>query len=112
VTHRDEFPTDYSLAGCSPAEPASASSAVFILNQKPIRSPAFYGEPQLFPNSAVSIYRALHRNNLLPMCGPDMLTFGGEGGIRTHVRVSPKHAFQACAFNHSATSPLICASGG
>src|SRR5215469_4898915 len=30
---------------------------------------------------------------------------GGEGGIRTHVRVSPKHAFQACAFNHSATSP-------
>ena len=31
---------------------------------------------------------------------------GGEGGIRTHVRVSPKHAFQACAFNHSATSPL------
>ncbi len=30
---------------------------------------------------------------------------GGEGGIRTHVRVSPKHAFQACAFSHSATSP-------
>src|SRR6202171_6379865 len=30
---------------------------------------------------------------------------GGERGIRTHVRVSPKHAFQACAFNHSAISP-------
>src|SRR5665213_3006848 len=30
---------------------------------------------------------------------------GGERGIRTLVRVSPKHAFQACAFNHSATSP-------
>ncbi len=30
---------------------------------------------------------------------------GGAGGIRTHVRVSPKHAFQACAFNHSATAP-------
>src|SRR5580693_3371542 len=30
---------------------------------------------------------------------------GGEGGIRTLVRVSPKHAFQACAFNHSAISP-------
>src|SRR5262249_26487043 len=30
---------------------------------------------------------------------------GGEGEIRTHVRVSPKHAFQACAFSHSATSP-------
>ncbi len=31
---------------------------------------------------------------------------GGESGIRTHVRVSPKHAFQACAFSHSAISPL------
>src|SRR6185369_5536410 len=31
---------------------------------------------------------------------------GGESGIRTHVRVTPKHAFQACAFSHSAISPL------
>jgi hypothetical protein len=31
---------------------------------------------------------------------------GGESGIRTHVRVSPKHAFQACAFSHSAISPI------
>ena len=30
---------------------------------------------------------------------------GGEGGIRTLVRVSPKHAFQACALSRSATSP-------
>ena len=30
---------------------------------------------------------------------------GGAGGIRTHVKLSPKHAFQACAFNHSATAP-------
>jgi hypothetical protein len=30
---------------------------------------------------------------------------GGERGIRTLVTVSRKHAFQACAFNHSATSP-------
>ena len=30
---------------------------------------------------------------------------GGENGIRTHERVTPLHAFQACAFNHSATSP-------
>lgn len=30
---------------------------------------------------------------------------GGERGIRTLDRVSPIHAFQACAFNHSATSP-------
>ncbi len=33
------------------------------------------------------------------------LNNGGENGIRTHERVSPLHAFQACAFNHSATSP-------
>ncbi len=30
---------------------------------------------------------------------------GGESGIRTRVTVSRKHTFQACAFNHSATSP-------
>src|SRR5580704_4008265 len=31
---------------------------------------------------------------------------GGETGIRTLDRVSPIHAFQACAFNHSAISPV------
>jgi hypothetical protein len=30
---------------------------------------------------------------------------GGGGGIRTHVTVSRKHAFQACALSHSATPP-------
>ena len=34
------------------------------------------------------------------------LFYGGENGIRTHERVASLHAFQACAFNHSATSPL------
>ncbi|GEM_PF-2067237 len=32
---------------------------------------------------------------------------GGDGGIRTHDRVTPIHTFQACAFDHSATSPHI-----
>ena len=32
---------------------------------------------------------------------------GGERGIRTLGRVSPTHAFQACAFNHSAISPSL-----
>jgi len=31
-THRNEFPAEYSLAGCSPAEPASASPAGLILH--------------------------------------------------------------------------------
>src|ERR1700674_3501198 len=33
------------------------------------------------------------------------LKYGGESGIRTHVTLSSKHAFQACAFSHSAISP-------
>ena len=33
------------------------------------------------------------------------MTFGGESGIRTHDTVSRIHAFQACAFSHSAISP-------
>jgi hypothetical protein len=35
---------------------------------------------------------------------------GGERGIRTLDRLSPIHAFQACAFNHSATSPPLSGS--
>ena len=31
--------------------------------------------------------------------------YGGESGIRTHGRVSPTHAFQACSFNRSDISP-------
>jgi hypothetical protein len=34
VTYRNEFPTGYSLAGCSPALPASASPVALILNRK------------------------------------------------------------------------------
>ncbi len=35
VTHRNEFPAGYSLASCSPAEPASASPAETVLQQRP-----------------------------------------------------------------------------
>ena len=34
-----------------------------------------------------------------------LINYGGESGIRTHVTLSSKHAFQACAFSHSAISP-------
>ena len=34
------------------------------------------------------------------------IIIGGERGIRTLETVSRLHAFQACAFNHSATSPI------
>jgi putative transposase len=35
ATHRNECPAGYSLAGCSPAEPASASPADLVLQQEP-----------------------------------------------------------------------------
>jgi hypothetical protein len=39
-------------------------------------------------------------------CNPCSITNGnGEGGIRTLETVARLHAFQACAFDHSATSP-------
>ena len=31
--------------------------------------------------------------------------YGGEGGIRTREAVAHLHAFQACSFGHSDTSP-------
>jgi len=34
ATHRNEFPAGYTLAGCSPAAPASASPADLVLQQK------------------------------------------------------------------------------
>src|SRR5665213_907997 len=33
-------------------------------------------------------------------------SIGGGSGIRTHVTVSRKHAFQACAFGHSSSPTL------
>jgi hypothetical protein len=38
--------------------------------------------------------------------------FGGEGGIRTHGPVAETHAFQACRFVHSRTSPRRFSKGG
>ena len=37
---------------------------------------------------------------------------GGESGIRTRDTVSRIHTFQACAFNHSATSPFAASAQG
>ncbi len=41
--------------------------------------------------------------NYIPICEKT----GGEKGIRTLDTVTRIHAFQACAFNHSATSPAL-----
>src|SRR3989338_2839905 len=37
---------------------------------------------------------------------PPIFRIGGEGGIRTHERISPLRLFENRAFNHSATSPF------
>ena len=42
---------------------------------------------------------------IVPTQSASMANDGGEGGIRTLGRGKPTHAFQACAFNRSATSP-------
>ena len=39
-------------------------------------------------------------------------TYGGEGGIRTHGPIAGTHAFQACRFVHSRTSPRQFSQGG
>ena len=49
--------------------------------------------------------RPSHSTALAPL---RFTAFGGEGGIRTHGRVSPTHAFQACSLSHSDTSPTTC----
>ena len=46
----------------------------------------------------------LHKINNAQM---DVIYFGGENRIRTCETVARLHAFQACAFNHSATSPEV-----
>jgi len=60
LPHQDEFPAEYSLASCSPAALASASSATLILHHPTPVRPHFFGERQLSPNASVSSRRAPH----------------------------------------------------
>ena len=56
-----------------------------------------------FPLSSNS---ELHSSNSAHLCS------GGEGGIRTHGPIAGTHAFQACRFDHSRTSPHRFSQGG
>src|SRR5690606_12122183 len=71
-----------------------------------------YDRPARFAGPAgMTKQRPLFQASLVASCaipapaarGP----IGGEGGIRTPVTLSGKHTFQACALNHSATSPFV-----
>jgi hypothetical protein len=57
------------------------------------KGPEMPGQPSLPPRAKSKLANILRR--------------GGGSGIRTHVTVSRKHAFQACAFSHSATPPIV-----
>ena len=62
-THRfDEFPAGYSLAGCAPAEPASASPAEQKFTMKAIPRPSFFqrmGKPCLAGCLTSGVHRVL-----------------------------------------------------
>ena len=64
-THRfDEFPAGYSLAGCAPAEPASASPAEQKFTMKAIPRPSFFqrmGKPCL----AGCLTSGVHREEIV-----------------------------------------------
>jgi hypothetical protein len=56
-----------------------------------------------FPNATKNVAFCLTDVNRTT--GLVCLKYGGEGGIRTHGRVSPTLAFEASSFNRSDTSP-------
>jgi hypothetical protein len=60
VTHRNEFPAGYSLAGCSPAAPVSASPAALILNRKQLVRQQFSVNGSCSLLLFVSNHRAVH----------------------------------------------------
>ena len=67
-THRfDEFPAGYSLAGCAPAEPASASPAEQKFTMKAIPRPSFFqrmGKPCLAGCLTSGVHRVYHTRDL------------------------------------------------
>ena len=70
-----------------------------------------FGESSAFPASAIgALWAANPPFRIQKVSEKDTCRLnGGEGGIRTHGRVSPTHAFQACSLNRSDTSPgLMC----
>ena len=79
-THRfDEFPAGYSLAGCAPAEPASASPAEQKFTMKAIPRPSFFqrmGKPCL----AGCLTSGVHRG-FPPGIKPGLVRREGDLGL-------------------------------
>ena len=83
--HRlDEFPTGYSLAGCSPAEPASASPASLIL----LRSKSFVYDVSANGNLSL-IFVSHHRGAAQPIYTvTDRVAIGSPSGYGNSSRLS------------------------
>ena len=66
----------------------------------------------LFESPPRSFHALLHSRPLRFTPLVSHLGFGGVGGIRTHGPIAGTHAFQACRFDHSRTSPHRFSRGG
>ena len=98
-------PSPLTRSSCSPERESSAWPASHPGRWRRYR---FSGISALAHEERRTHRTPLHADegsNDLPVC-PKKLC-GGESGIRTHGRVSPTHAFQACAFSRSAISPCL-----
>ncbi len=66
------------------------------------------GENRIYPSAIATEHKLLILFFFIKSKKPSkrwLFTFCGEDRIRTCEEFNPLHAFQACAFNHSATSP-------
>ena len=61
---------------------------------------------------AKNLRKVLHGNYITGVIFVKFRSSGGKGGIRTHDRVAPIHAFQGCSLCHSDTFPTINVNGG
>jgi hypothetical protein len=89
ASHRNEFPAEYSLAGCSPAEPASASPAVLILQPRPPfrQSNAANG---ILHNPSVSHKRA-HSKTTFDLVQAAQITIAAQNCTKPQpIRVTPE----------------------
>jgi hypothetical protein len=94
----------------------------FTIQHSSLRGKAGPGDPAahrtdrlpLLPSGPGGVHRVqLHRAQPLTLHTSRFTSsVGGEGGIRTHGPIAGTHAFQACRFDHSRTSPHRFSRGG
>jgi glutamine amidotransferase class I len=109
----------HALQRNSPAPPGFPPSCYYpnlsnVVRTNPIRQerPRIFGFAETLAlgtfrgRACADLYKALIKARLeRAIFGYFLGRNGGEGGIRTLETVARLHAFQACAFDHSATSP-------